>query len=281
MTTRHWVWTITIASAVGAGLGAPAVAQDSQTVTVPFSDPSRAGRLVVSVLAGSITITGENRRDVAIETRQSADSGAPARERQTGPATPPPTGLRRLTQNVGFTVEEENNELKVSAAGFNRGLDFVIRVPSRTNLKLATMRDGSISVTGVEGDLETSSMNGAVTLTNVSGSVMANSMRGPVKVTLARVTAEKAMAFSSFNGSVDVTFPAAIKANFKLRSNGGDVFTDFDMQVRPVPRTDTGDRKDGRFRLEVNNSVLGSVNGGGPEIELRSFRGDVFVRKGP
>ena len=282
MTTRRLVGTITIAAAFWAGTGTPAAAQDNQTVTVPFSDPSRSGRLEVSVLTGSIAITGENRRDVVIETRQAADNAGPGRGRETGSATPPPPGLRRLTQNVGFTVEEDNNEMKVGLGGaLNRGLDFTIRVPVRTNLKLATMRNGSISVTGVEGDLETSSMNGAVTLTNVSGSVVANSMRGPVKATLARVTADKAMAFTSFNGSVDVTFPAAIKANFKLRSDGGDVFTDFDMQVRPVPRTDTGDRKGGRFRLEVNNSVLGSVNGGGPEIELRSFHGDVFVRKGP
>jgi hypothetical protein len=282
MTTRRLIGAITIAAALCVGTGTPATAQDNQTVTVPFSDPSRPGRLVVSVLAGAITITGENRRDVVIETRPSSESGAPGRERDTRPATPPPAGLRRLTQNVGFTVEEDNNEMKVSLGGpFNRGLDFTIRVPARTSLKLATMRNGGISVTGVEGDLETSSMGGAVTLTNVSGSVVANSMRGSIKATLARVTADKAMAFTSFNGSVDVTFPSAIKANFKLRSDGGDVFTDFDMQVRPVPRTETGDRKGGRFRLEVNNSVMGSVNGGGPEIELRSFHGDVFVRKGP
>jgi hypothetical protein len=281
MTTRRLVWALTIAAAVWPGAAPRASAQESQTVTVPFSDPSRPGRLVMSVSSGSITITGENRQDVVIETRQGADDVGPGRGTTAAP-TPPPPGLRRLTQSVGFTVDEENNEMKVGLAGaYNRTLNFTIRVPARTNLKLNTLRNGSISVQSVEGDLETSSMGGSVTLTNVSGSVVANSMRGSVKATLARVTAEKPMAFTSFNGSVDVTFPATIKANFKLRSDGGDVFTDFDIQLRPVPKTDTGDRKGGRFRLEVNNSVLGSVNGGGPEIELRTFHGDVFVRKGP
>jgi hypothetical protein len=30
----------------------------------------------------------------------------------------------------------------------------------------------------------------------------------------------------------------------------------------------------------VNRSIYGTVNGGGPEIELRTFNGSVFLRKG-
>ena len=38
----------------------------------------------------------------------------------------------------------------------------------------------------------------------------------------------------SFNGNVDVTLPASVKANVKMRSNMGEIFTDFDVQMRPV-----------------------------------------------
>ena len=41
------------------------------------------------------------------------------------------------------------------------------------------------------------------------------------------------MAFTSLNGIVDVTLPASVKANVKLRSDQGDVFTDFDIQLTP------------------------------------------------
>jgi hypothetical protein len=36
----------------------------------------------------------------------------------------------------------------------------------------------------------------------------------------------------------------------------------------------------GKYRLEVNRAIYGTVNGGGPEIELRTFNGSVYLRKG-
>jgi hypothetical protein len=36
----------------------------------------------------------------------------------------------------------------------------------------------------------------------------------------------------SFNGDVDVTFPASLKASIKMQSNMGDIFTDFDMVMK-------------------------------------------------
>ncbi len=41
------------------------------------------------------------------------------------------------------------------------------------------------------------------------------------------------MASTSFNGDVDVTLPASAKANLKLRTDQGEIFTDFDVQIRP------------------------------------------------
>jgi DUF4097 and DUF4098 domain-containing protein YvlB len=89
------------------------------------------------------------------------------------------------------------------------------------------------------------------------------------------------MAFTSLNGNVDVTLPSSVKATFKLRSDMGDVFTDFDLQLQaqttPVPNSR---RENGQFRIEVNRSISGTANGGGAEIELRTFNGSVYLRKG-
>ena len=50
-----------------------------------------------------------------------------------------------------------------------------------------------------------------------------------------------------------------------------------------VPRTDGVDdthREDGRYRINVNKVIYGSVNGGGPDIEMRTFNGNIYLRKG-
>jgi DUF4097 and DUF4098 domain-containing protein YvlB len=263
----------------------PPQAGDSATqrVTMAFSDPAKPGTVEVDVVTGNITIRGTSRRDVQIEAH--ATPGRPAPRRRADDEPPPP-GLRRLTQNSPFNVEEDRNTISIDVDSPVRGMDFTIEVPLRTNLAIETV-SGSITVEGVEGELEVEAVNGPVTLTNVGGSVVAHSVNGKVTATVTRAAPQQPMAFTSLNGAVDVTLPAAIKANLKLRSDQGDVYTDFDLQLRqessnsnpnPNPRVDRS-RNGGRDVVDIDNAIYGSVNGGGPDFEMRTFNGNVYVRK--
>jgi DUF4097 and DUF4098 domain-containing protein YvlB len=265
----------------------------AQRLTIPLSDPARPGSVELDIVMGSITVKGTSRRDVLIEAR-STSNGRPPRRR--APDEPPP-GLRRLTQNTPFSVEEEKNTVSIDVDFPIRSIDFTIEVPVHTNLDLETVM-GSVSVEGVEGELEIESVNGAVTLTNVGGSVVAHTVNGKLVATLTRAAPQQPMAFTSLNGSVDVTLPAAVKANLKLRSDQGDVYTDFDLQPRadssnsnPNPNPRVGidrqrvdiDRQRAdirRRRVDIDNAIYGSINGGGPDFEMRTFNGNVYVRKG-
>jgi hypothetical protein len=79
---------------------------------------------------------------------------------------------------------------------------------------------------------------------------------------------------------VDVTLPGTIKANLKMRSDQGDIFTDFDVQLRQGNDKPATTRSGRGYKVEVNRALYGSVNGGGPEIELRTFNGTIYLRKG-
>jgi DUF4097 and DUF4098 domain-containing protein YvlB len=269
-------------SALGASVSGVAQAQPTaQQVTVPFSDPSRQGTLRINLLQGGVTIRGTNRKDVLIEARSSEETRR--RERfWRGRGDNDSTGLQRLTQAGRFVVEENNNQVVVASGAMHRGTDFTIQVPTRTHLKLSALNGGAIMVENVEGEIEVNNQNASITLTNVAGSVVANAMNGTVKVIMTRLTVDKAMAFTSFNGDVDVTLPATAKANLKMRSDRGEIFTDFDVQMRPTTpaASQRTRRSDGRIRIDVNQSIQGSVNGGGPEFELRTFNGNIYVRKG-
>jgi hypothetical protein len=301
-----------------AGSAAVASAAGAQTprgdeVIVPLSDPTRPAVLTVSAFSGNVVVRGTSRRDVLV---RSSDNGrrTPRRGRQ---PEPPPPGMRRLTPDGGFSVEERNNEVSVegsSCAGLlskgnpnpnpnpNPGspdsaflprvlknlpcgpmfdnVNFEIEVPLKTSVNLSTV-SGDISVTGVEGVLEVDSMNGDLELAGVAGSVVAHTVNGDVTASLTRADAEAPMAFTTLNGEVDVTLPAAIKASLKLRTDNGDMFTDFDIPAapsRPAPRR--GRQGDGRFRFEIERAILANLNGGGPDIELRSFNGRVTLRRG-
>jgi len=123
-------------------------------------------------------------------------------------------------------------------------------------------------------------VDGAIMLTNVGGSVVAHAVDGNITATVARVAPQAPIAFTSLNGDIDVTLPAAVKANLRLRSDQGDVYTDFDVQVIASASANRTQRNGRGVRIDVNRSIYGTVNGGGPDFELRTFDGNIYVRKG-
>ena len=215
-------------------------------------------------------------KDVLVTARPETDT-----DRRSRRSDPDATGLRRIPQSAGFRITEESNRVKVSADSPNRSVTFEIEAPARTNLKLSTVNGGEILVENVEGELTVSNTNGGITLNGVAGSVMAGTTNGNVRATLTRVTAQKEMAFTSLNGTVDVTLPPTTKANLRLRSNNGDVYSDFDVQLASsAPVVQETRSSNGRYRISRNQSIVGAINGGGPEFELRTFNSNVYVRKG-
>jgi hypothetical protein len=266
----------TVAAAIStAGPVVTCAQQGPEGVAIPLSDPARPARVSVDMITGSITVRGADRKDVLVTSR-SRDGGD--RNRGGGRVSADTQGLRQLSQLGGFEATENNNRISIESTSPTRPVDVEVQVPRRTNLTLQTINGGFIVIDGVEGELEAENTNGPITLTNVAGSVVANTLNGALKATVTRLTPDKAMAFTSFNGNVDVTLPAASKANLKMRSDNGEIYTDFDVQLRAAPAPTTS-RRGGGVQIEVNSSINGAINGGGPEFELRTFNGNIYVRK--
>ena len=259
-------------------VAAPLCAQDTNPdrVTVSWSDPSRPGLLKINLLNGAITVKTHSGPDVIIQSKGGTN------RRDSAPAES--GGLRRIDQNAsGLRVEEQNNVMSIGSSVFNRGANLDIEVPMKTNLNLHTVNGGDINVDGVEGEIEANNTNGSVYLNNVAGSVVAHALNGKLIVSLRQVTANKAMSFTSMNGTVDVTFPANTKSNLKMRTDNGEIYSDFDIQLRPSdtkPTVEDTRRQGGRYRIQIDKSMSGVINGGGPEFDLRSFNGNIYIRKG-
>jgi DUF4097 and DUF4098 domain-containing protein YvlB len=223
-----------------------------------------------------VTVKGTTRRDVLFIASSQGARDALRRRLQ---AEPPP-GMRRLTQPAGLGIEERDNKMSVESS-FNRRVDLEIEVPMKTNLTLSVVNGGGISVESVDGEIEIENVNGGITVTNAGGSVVAHAVNGRVVATIARASPDAPMAFTSLNGDIDVTLPASIKANLRLRSDQGDVFTDFDLQVTNSTEARQQSQRNGRtFRVDINRAIYGTINGGGPDFEMRTFNGNVYVRKG-
>ena len=248
-----------------------------EKIPIPLSDPNRPVFLKVGLLSGGITVKGTAGKEVLVEAKMPPVDEDREREKK--------AGTLKLIPNtsLGLTAEEEDNTVTISTGlrGVSRRIDLLIQVPTACSMKLSTVNDGDIEVENVNGDLEINNTNGSITLKQIAGSAVAQTLNGEVLVQFTRVNAEKAMSFSSMNGDIDVTFPASLKASMQLKSEQGDIFSDFDLQLeKSAARVDKNEKGKGKFRVTVEKVMRGTVNGGGQEIQFTNFNGDIFIRKG-
>jgi len=241
-------------------------------VSVNLSDPARPALVKASLINGGITVKGYDGKEVVVEAR--ARNGESARA---------DSSMKRIVvSSTGLSVEEENNEVRISADAIMRTIDLSISVPVHTSLKLSAVNNGDIVVTGVDGELDVNDVNGSVTLNNVSGSAVAHALNGRLLATFSRVNPQKPMAFSSLNGDIDVTFPADLKANLSLKSDRGEIFSDFDVQVQasaPQQIVEDGRGHGGKYLVKIDKAVHATINGGGPELQFTNFNGGIYIRK--
>ena len=260
-----------------AGRWSAAQAPDNR-IAVPLSDSTRPASVRAHLLNGSITVKGGDVKEVVVEARSRHDDG-----RHEGRSEGRAEGMKRIPMtSTGLNIEAENNQVRISADSVSRTVDLVITVPVHTSLSLHTVNDGNISVTGVDGELDVNDVNGEVDLKNIGGSVVAHALNGHVVATFNRLDPQKSMAFSSLNGDIDVTFPPDLKATVSLRTDNGEVFSDFDIKLQPTTSQQTveDDRgKGGKYRVKVEKTMKGTINGGGQDIQFKNFNGNIYIRK--
>lgn len=244
-----------------------------EEITVPLTKPNDTGSLEISLVTGSINVTGTKGKEVVIK----ASAGeSRAKEREDA------GGLKRIPNtNLGLTVTEQNNQVQVSTEAVNRRVNLEIRVPQNFSLRLSTVNNGDLVVSNVNGNLELANVNGSILLENVSGNAVANTTNGNVKANILRWDGKSPMAFSTLNGNVDITLPANSKFNTKLRSDRGEVYTDFEMTREAAQaQVKTGTRNEkGIYRVSTADFITGKVNGGGPEILIKNMNGNIYLRK--
>lgn len=248
---------------------------------VPFSDPAKRGKLKAHLNNGSITVKGTARKDVLVRYNSEADGD---RDNDHGHKDKEGGSSREGLKRVGgggleLDASENGNLVKVSSGSWNVKTNLEIEVPSNIDLIVSTYNDGDLIITNIQGEVELTNYNGEITALNISGSVIATTYNGDVKVTFDKVTEGKPMSYSTYNGDVDLTFPAATKATFKMKTESGDIYTGFDMNITSSGPVKQQDPKSGAFKLKIDEWKRGDINGGGPEITMKNYNGDIYIRK--
>lgn len=264
-------------------------AQETDKLVVPLSEPSKEAKVHVSLVFGSIKVSAYDGKDIIIEAKEmelgkNGGHNIKVNVNINGQNQDEDTkGMKRLNANKGgfeITANEVNNIVKVSMGNPHQPVSLEIKVPKKCSLKLNTVNNGGIVVENVDGNFEISNVNGNIVMKNISGSVSANTINGSIVGTLISAT-KTPMAFSNINGKIDVSFPANFPANFKVKSDRGDIFSDFDIDLIAAP-TGTkviSDKEKGLYKLNKDSWSYGKINGGGAEIMMKTMNGSIYIRK--
>ncbi|HNP19105.1 MAG TPA: DUF4097 family beta strand repeat-containing protein [Fulvivirga sp.] len=250
-------------------------AQDKGEMLIPFSNPGSKGSLRVDVKRGSITVKGTDRKDILIKYE-----AMESKHKDKNKGSDSKDGLKRISSgSVDLVAAEENNRASVSSDSWNKGLNLTVEVPKTIDLNLDTYNGGDIYVENIVGEVILENYNGEIKAKGITGSVSADTYNGEITVELLKVTPNTPMSFTTYNGDVDITFPAGFKAELKLKTNQGEIYSGFEMEViksEPIKKTDS---KSGTYKVYLDDWVRGKINGGGPEVVMKNYNGDIYIRR--
>ena len=268
-------------------------AQAQERIAVPLSDASRPAVLEVDALGTAINVSAYDGKEVVIVARENAakegerDDGQPGQRPRPSRARvkadddeASTAGLHRIPNtSIGLTATEENNLVTVKTDFTRQPLALDISVPRNTSVHLKIVNGGDATVTGVHGEHEISNISGRIVANDIAGSLVASSTNGTIRASFTEVTAGKPMSFNTFNGDVDVTFPAKLAATLRVTTGHGELYTDFDAAVQPQPPVVTQGGQNGRYEVRLERETVVVVGKGGPDIRFKTFNGNVMVRK--
>lgn len=262
--------------------------EERETLTRSLQIPA-AGlrRLTVDNVSGRVVVIAADVRTVeisAVKTLQARDAAALAAAKQEATV--------EVRQDAGDVTLEVNGPFRERCNDRRWGrhwtrreeptyrvvVDVEARVPRDIALRLRTVNDGDVRVSGTTGDFEVENVNGGVAMDDVGGQGRVYALNKDVRVAFARLPGGPS-SFGSLNGDVEVVLPPGLAADLRFKTFNGKMFTDFDTSPLAAQRP-VAERRNGKFVYRGNGSVGLRVGAGGPELSFDAFNGDIRVLKG-
>ncbi len=168
---------------------------------------------------------------------------------------------RELSVDTIYPKRDDFNFLDaLLGTNVNASVQYEINVPQSMNVSVETV-NGSVSLTGISGELEADTTNGAIEVVRCAGTVDASTTNGAIRAELLTVSS-KPMKFDTTNGGITLIVPQQLAADLNAATTNGSVRSDLPLTTTKLSRT----------------ALRGTLNGGGPEIRLRTTNGGITIR---
>lgn len=230
-----------------------------------------AGKKVLSITVTSADLKVTTHSGSNIEVIATGDDWEDPRDDERAEGLKLISAVGEDNTEIGMYELREDGMVSLTQLG-NRSRSYEVRVPKETSLILneSTWQGDGFVVEGVSGEVEVTTKNGDIVLRNVTGPIVANAMNGDIDVIFASVSQSNPTSINATNGAIDITFPTATKAELKISTMNGEIFSNLDMAM---------ERKENELSMIGGSSIKGTLNGGGVRMDLRAMNGDIYLRK--
>lgn len=155
---------------------------------------------------------------------------------------------------------------------------FYITVPENYNLDLNTA-GGSIKVEDLEGQIDAQTSGGSIALGDIVGNVDVHTSGGSIKVDSVYGEIDA----NTSGGSIRVEFKKQITEDAKLSTSGGSITAILPDDIAiDIDASTSGGKVRSEFDVDGSvkkRSIRGEINGGGPELTLRTSGGSVKINR--
>lgn len=143
-------------------------------------------------------------------------------------------------------------------------VDFTVRVPPGVNFIGRTV-NGEVRASSLEGDADARTVNGNVRI-ETAGFAQAKTVNGSIDASMRKTGWTRPAAFETVNGGVTVALSRTAAADFEVRTVNGSITSDLPLTLRGA----IGHRR-----------LSGSLNGGGPRLEIKTVNGSIHLKSTP
>lgn len=165
-------------------------------------------------------------------------------------------------------VSVETHYKKSSGWGNNHSgsVEYTVMVPRHTRLSSIDLVNGSLSVEGVQGEMNIDLVNGSIVASGLTRDSEINSVNGSIEVTYESVAKNlRDISIDTVNGRIELNLPESINADVDIETMNGSIRNDFGLSV------DKG--------MFTGKSLHGTIGSGDVRISIESVNGGVKLRK--
>lgn len=224
-----------------------------------------SGKLFVNGV-NKIAFEGHDGNEVIISTTVKSSRSS---ERAEGLKLINGSGLEDNT-GLGLSVSKEGGNTQLDEISKRSSRRYVVKVPKDVIVvyKHSTPHGSAVKFTDIEGEIEVKTDHSRVELNDVTGPMTVSTVHGRIEGRFSAVNQNGPVSIASSHGLIDISLPANTKANLKLGSEWGEIYSDFDINIE----------RSG-IRSYSSNEVKGTINGGGVNFSAVSTHGNVYLRK--